>query len=67
MRIGSGLAKLGVQKGDILLIFSPNSIDYILVAFGALLAGATVTTANPHYTTRKSTLSFSFLQTIYPM
>ena len=59
MRIGSGLAKLGLKKGDVILIFSPNSIDYMLVVFGAQLAGAIVSTANPSYTTCKFSLFLS--------
>jgi acyl-CoA synthetase (AMP-forming)/AMP-acid ligase II len=40
----------GVEKGDMVGIFSPNHIDYPAVFYGSLLAGATVTTLNPLYT-----------------
>ncbi|HUS83111.1 MAG TPA: AMP-binding protein [Dehalococcoidia bacterium] len=40
----------GVNKGDMVGIFSPNHIDYPAVFYGILLAGATATTLNPLYT-----------------
>ena len=49
-RFACGLYKLGVRKGDVVAIFSPNTIDYPVWLFGAISVGATVTTANPHYT-----------------
>jgi acyl-CoA synthetase (AMP-forming)/AMP-acid ligase II len=43
----------GIQKGDKVGIFSPNHVDYAPVFYGALLAGATVTTLNPLYRERE--------------
>jgi len=43
----------GIQKGDRVGIFSPNLVDYGAVFYGALLAGATVTTLNPLYRERE--------------
>jgi acyl-CoA synthetase (AMP-forming)/AMP-acid ligase II len=40
----------GVEKGDMVGIFSPNHIDFPAVFYGSQLAGATVTTLNPLYT-----------------
>ena len=43
----------GIEKGDKVGIFSPNLVDYASVFYGALLAGATVTTLNPLYRERE--------------
>nr|GMD14273.1 4-coumarate--CoA ligase-like 7 [Ipomoea batatas] len=42
--------QLGVRKNDVVLIFSPNSIDFPLCFLGAIAAGAISTTVNPMYT-----------------
>nr|GMD17624.1 4-coumarate--CoA ligase-like 7 [Ipomoea batatas] len=42
--------QLGVRKNDVVLIFSPNSIDFPLCFLGAIAAGAIATTVNPMYT-----------------
>ena len=51
--MASGLHTLGVKKGDVLAIISPNNVEYAYMLFGALAAGASVTTINPNYTVRK--------------
>ena len=38
------------NKGDVLTVISPNSIDIPVVNFGCLWAGGVVNTANPAYT-----------------
>jgi acyl-CoA synthetase (AMP-forming)/AMP-acid ligase II len=43
----------GIEKGDKVGIFSPNLVDYAPAFYGALLAGATVTTLNPLYRERE--------------
>jgi acyl-CoA synthetase (AMP-forming)/AMP-acid ligase II len=43
----------GIEKGDKVAIYSPNHVDYGSVFYGALLAGATVTTLNPLYRERE--------------
>ena len=48
-----GLQALGLQKGDVVGIFSPNYPDYAVAFHGIALAGGTVTTANPLYTARE--------------
>ncbi|CAJ2501679.1 Uu.00g045320.m01.CDS01 [Anthostomella pinea] len=48
---GRGLrAQWGFGKGDVLGFFSPNSVDYAPVFFGAHWAGGCASTANPVYT-----------------
>ncbi|EEP82863.1 conserved hypothetical protein [Uncinocarpus reesii 1704] len=51
LEFGKGLkANWGWKKGDVLAIFSPNSIDIPPVIWGTHWAGGVVTPANPAYT-----------------
>jgi acyl-CoA synthetase (AMP-forming)/AMP-acid ligase II len=43
----------GIEKGEKVGVFSPNHVDYAAVFYGALLAGATLTTLNPLYRERE--------------
>ncbi|KAG6549420.1 hypothetical protein Mapa_009140 [Marchantia paleacea] len=45
--VASGLHELGVRKGDVVLILSPNSLWFPVIIFGCWLLGVTVTTVNP--------------------
>ena len=45
-RLAGAFAGIGLRKGDVLGIFSPNNVLYPVVFHGALAAGATVTTVN---------------------
>ena len=47
---GSGLLRLGANKGDVMAIVMPNSPDYVITFLGASEAGLVVTTLNPVYT-----------------
>ncbi|ORY85536.1 hypothetical protein BCR37DRAFT_344615 [Protomyces lactucae-debilis] len=50
MSFAAGLQTLlKFQKGDVLAIFSANSIEYPVVVFGTFLAGGTVSLVNPAY------------------
>ncbi|MDW8106015.1 MAG: 4-coumarate--CoA ligase family protein [Armatimonadota bacterium] len=49
-RVAGNLAKRGLQKGDVVGIYSPNLPEYALAFHGVALAGGIVTTANPLYT-----------------
>jgi acyl-CoA synthetase (AMP-forming)/AMP-acid ligase II len=49
-RTAGGLAARGFGKGDVLAIYSPNTLDYPIAFHGAAHAGGVVTTVNPHYT-----------------
>ncbi|RKE23198.1 4-coumarate--CoA ligase family protein [Streptomyces sp. TLI_171] len=42
-RVAAGLAEAGVAKGDVVALFSPNTLAYPLAFYGATRAGATVT------------------------
>ncbi len=52
-KVARFLQDQGIGKGDKVGIFSPNHVDYASVFYGALLAGATVTTLNPLYRERE--------------
>lgn len=49
-RMSSGLCRMGLEKGDIVTIFAPNSTDYNALFFATLAAGGIVSTCNPTYT-----------------
>ncbi|KAJ5825438.1 hypothetical protein N7474_002576 [Penicillium riverlandense] len=48
--LASGLQQLGVQPGDVVAIMSPNSIDYPIMCYGIIGAGAIVSPSNAAYT-----------------
>jgi acyl-CoA synthetase (AMP-forming)/AMP-acid ligase II len=54
--VASGLAKLGLRKGDVFAIYSSNSPEWVFLFFAILCNGATVTTINPSYTACKTAL-----------
>ncbi|MBL4910704.1 MAG: long-chain-fatty-acid--CoA ligase FadD [Alteromonadaceae bacterium] len=45
--------ELGLKKGDSFAIMVPNTLQYPIALFGALLAGLTVVNVNPLYTARE--------------
>jgi long-chain acyl-CoA synthetase len=49
-RFAAGLAALGVQKGDRVLLFMPNMPQFVVAYYGSLKLGAIVVAANPQYT-----------------
>ncbi|KAK4492709.1 hypothetical protein RD792_003529 [Penstemon davidsonii] len=48
--VAQGLTQLGIKKNDVVLIFSPNTIQFPISFFGIIATGAIATTANPSYT-----------------
>jgi len=50
-RMAAGFAELGIVHGDTIALYSPNTIIYPAVFYGATRAGATVTTVNALYNT----------------
>ncbi|OAP60575.1 hypothetical protein AYL99_05577 [Fonsecaea erecta] len=52
-RFAAGVQSAGLEDGDRVLLFSPNSIFYPVVVMGALMAGAIYNSANPAYTARE--------------
>lgn len=49
-KIAAGLSKLGIQKGDVIMILLQNSAEFVLSFIAASMIGAVATTANPFYT-----------------
>ncbi|KAL0012731.1 hypothetical protein SO802_007839 [Lithocarpus litseifolius] len=49
-KVASGLNKLGIGQGDIVLILLPNTPEFVFVFLGASHLGATTTAANPFFT-----------------
>ncbi|KAG6435185.1 hypothetical protein SASPL_100055 [Salvia splendens] len=49
-RVAHGLLLLGIKKNDVVLIFSPNTIQFPICFFGIIAIGAVATTVNPAYT-----------------
>lgn len=52
-KFASALIRRGLEKGDVVAVYSPNVPEYAIVFFGILLAGGTVTTCNPLYTVKE--------------
>ncbi|KAL9243921.1 hypothetical protein vseg_017755 [Gypsophila vaccaria] len=48
--VSHGLINMGIEKGDVVMIFAPNSIHYPVTFCGIVAAGAIATTINPVYT-----------------
>jgi acyl-CoA synthetase (AMP-forming)/AMP-acid ligase II len=46
-KAAAGLAARGVAQGDVIALCSPNSPEFAVAYYGALAAGALVTTVNP--------------------
>jgi len=49
-RVAASLARLGLRKGDVCAIFSPNTPEYAIAVLAIARLGAIVTTASPMYT-----------------
>lgn len=50
IKVASSLVELGYKKGDVILIFTTNCIEYAMLFLACGAIGAVVTTANPVYT-----------------
>ncbi|XP_004499325.1 probable CoA ligase CCL5 [Cicer arietinum] len=51
--VTSSLSNMGIRKGDVILILSPNSIYFPVVCLAVMSLGAIITTTNPLNTTRE--------------
>ena len=61
IKVASKLKKLGIKKGDVILIFATNCLEYSMLFLACGAIGAVVTTANPVYTPGKQIYSESVL------
>ncbi|XP_010267197.1 PREDICTED: 4-coumarate--CoA ligase-like 7 [Nelumbo nucifera] len=50
-KVAHGLVRLGIKKGDVVLILAPNSVQFPICFLGVVAIGAIATTVNPLYTT----------------
>jgi acyl-CoA synthetase (AMP-forming)/AMP-acid ligase II len=48
--LAAGLARAGLQRGDVLALVAPNSPEYAVVFHAVAVAGGVITTINPTYT-----------------
>lgn len=46
LRLASGLASLGLKRGDVACLWGMNSLEWIRAAFGCMAAGLCVSPAN---------------------
>ncbi|KAL4335283.1 hypothetical protein GQ457_07G030650 [Hibiscus cannabinus] len=49
-RVASGLNKLGIQQGQVIMLLLPNTPEFVLSFLAASFLGAIATTANPFFT-----------------
>ncbi|TPX70395.1 hypothetical protein SpCBS45565_g01785 [Spizellomyces sp. 'palustris'] len=53
-RLAAGLsARWRIKKGDVVAIYAPNTIDFVISVYAIVRLGATVTTANAAYTSKE--------------
>ncbi|KAF8099198.1 hypothetical protein N665_0248s0027 [Sinapis alba] len=52
-RVAAGLYKMGIRKGDVIMILLQNSAEFVFSFMGASMIGAVSTTANPFYTSQE--------------
>ncbi|MBS1250606.1 MAG: Long-chain-fatty-acid--CoA ligase [Chloroflexi bacterium] len=52
-RLAAGLASLGIEKGDRVGLFMPNTPQFLLAYFAVLKIGGVVVATNPMYTARE--------------
>ncbi|XP_052265932.1 uncharacterized protein LOC127868322 isoform X2 [Dreissena polymorpha] len=50
VKVASALSRMGLQKGDVVLIFASNCPEYPILFLACGVAGIAVSTANPVYT-----------------
>ncbi|MFP4320996.1 MAG: long-chain-fatty-acid--CoA ligase [Anaerolineales bacterium] len=51
--LAAALVKMGLQKGDRVVIVMPNSVQFLIAFFGILKAGGVVAATNPTYPAEK--------------
>ncbi|KAK7404297.1 hypothetical protein VNO78_05077 [Psophocarpus tetragonolobus] len=49
-KVAASMSKMGIQKGDAIMILLPNSPEFVFYFMAASMLGAIATTANPFYT-----------------
>ncbi|VVA94657.1 unnamed protein product [Arabis nemorensis] len=52
-RVAAGLHKMGIKKGDVIMILLQNCAEFVFSFMGASMIGVVSTTANPFYTSQE--------------
>ncbi len=65
LRLASGLAARGFEKGDVFAIFSPNLPEYAVAFHGVATAGGVCTTINPLYRIEELTFQLEHAKARY--
>jgi long-chain acyl-CoA synthetase len=52
-RLATALYKLGVRRGNVVAIYLPNCVQFLVAYYGILMAGATVTAISPLFVPRE--------------
>ena len=60
VRVSSGLVRMGVRKGDIITIYSPNCMEYMVIAMAINAVGAVFSGVNPAYNSGLSVVYWNF-------
>ena len=50
VNMASGLVRSSMQKGDVLALVSPNSVEFCTTFFSTVAMGGIMSTCNPNYT-----------------
>ncbi|KAG0473373.1 hypothetical protein HPP92_015230 [Vanilla planifolia] len=50
LRVARGLRRLGIRRGDVIMLLLPNCPEFVLAFLAASACGAAATTANPFFT-----------------
>ncbi|KAI7752669.1 hypothetical protein M8C21_029202 [Ambrosia artemisiifolia] len=58
-RIAAGLSRLGVSKGDVIMLLLQNCAEFALTFIAASMIGAVTTAANPFYTAGEISKQFT--------
>ena len=58
-KLSSGLRRLGLQRGDVLAVCAPNSIEFVNILFATMAAGGVVSTCNPTFTAQELNYQFN--------
>jgi len=58
-RMAGALAKLGIKKGDRVIILMPNSTQFVIAYYGIMKAGGIVVATNPLYSAREMEIQFN--------
>eukprot|EP00929_Paragymnodinium_shiwhaense_P106813 TRINITY_DN72554_c0_g1_i1.p1 TRINITY_DN72554_c0_g1~~TRINITY_DN72554_c0_g1_i1.p1 ORF type:complete len:545 (+),score=143.90 TRINITY_DN72554_c0_g1_i1:69-1703(+) len=64
-RTAAGLQALGLKKGDVVAVWSPNRVEYVVAFHAIIAAGGTVTTLNPAYTAHEVAIQLDNAGAIY--